>query len=43
MVEKVTKGRRGAGTQNHCTHGKDAIVEDIVDWRPFDYVTFTRP
>ena len=22
-------------------HGKDAIVEDILDWRPFDSVTFT--
>src|SRR4029079_6882083 len=20
-------------------HGKDAIVEEILDWRPFDYVT----
>ncbi len=20
-------------------HGKDAIVEDILDWRPFDYLT----
>ena len=27
---------RGAGTQNHCLHGKDAVIEDIVDWRPFD-------
>ena len=24
---------RGAGTQNHCLHGKDAVIEDIVDWR----------
>jgi hypothetical protein len=21
-------------------HGKDAIIEEILDWRPFDYVTF---
>lgn len=41
VVENVAKGRRGAGTQNHCMHGKEAIVEDILDWRPFDYVTFT--
>jgi uncharacterized protein YndB with AHSA1/START domain len=41
VVENTTKGRRGAGTQNHCLHGKDAVIEDIVDWRPFDYVTLT--
>jgi len=39
VVENAAKGRRGAGTQNHCLHGKDAIIEDIVDWRPFDYAT----
>jgi len=39
FVEVAVKGRRGAGTQNHCMHGKDAIIEDILDWRPFDYVT----
>jgi uncharacterized protein YndB with AHSA1/START domain len=37
--ENTARGRRGAGTQNHCLHGKDAIIEDVVDWRPFDYVT----
>ena len=41
VVENTAKGRRGAGTQNHCMHGKDAIIEDILDWRPFDYVTLT--
>ena len=41
VVENTAKGRRGAGTQNHCLHGKDAVIEDIVDWRPFDYVTLT--
>ena len=41
VVENATTGRRGAGTQNHCLHGKDAIIEDIVDWRPFDYATLT--
>lgn len=41
FVEATVKGRRGAGTQNHCMHGKDAIIEDILDWRPFDYVTLT--
>ena len=37
FVEAGVKGRSGAGTQNHCMHGKDAIIEDILDWRPFDY------
>jgi uncharacterized protein YndB with AHSA1/START domain len=41
VVESTAQGRRGAGTQNHCRHGKDAVIEDIVDWRPFDYVTLT--
>jgi hypothetical protein len=41
VVENAAKGRRGAGTQNHCLHGKDAVIEDILDWRPFDYVTLT--
>ena len=41
VVENNAQGRRGAGTQNHCLHGKDAVIEDIVDWRPFDYVILT--
>ena len=32
-------GRRGLGTINHCVHGRGAIVESILDWRPFDYYT----
>jgi uncharacterized protein YndB with AHSA1/START domain len=41
-VEMVdgTPGRRGTGTVNHCIHGKDAMVEEVLDWRPFDYVTY---
>jgi len=35
----ATGGRRGPGSANHCMHGKDAVVEEILDWRPFDYVT----
>jgi uncharacterized protein YndB with AHSA1/START domain len=30
-------GMRGVGTTNHCVHGRDASLEEIVDWRPFDY------
>jgi uncharacterized protein YndB with AHSA1/START domain len=35
------KGRRGVGTINHCMHGAAAIIEEILDWRPFDYLTLT--
>ena len=34
-----TSPRRGAGTTNHCIHGADVLVEQILDWRPTDYVT----
>jgi uncharacterized protein YndB with AHSA1/START domain len=33
-------GRRGIGTVNHCMHGKDAIIEEVLDWQPIDYVTY---
>jgi len=32
-------GRRGVGMKNHCMHGTDALIEEILDWRPFDYLT----
>jgi uncharacterized protein YndB with AHSA1/START domain len=38
MVEG-TAGRRGAGTVNHCIHGKDTLIEEVLDWQPVDYVT----
>ena len=37
--EATPDGRRGTGTRNHCVHGKNAILEEILDWRPFDYYT----
>jgi uncharacterized protein YndB with AHSA1/START domain len=40
IEEATANGRRGVGTVNHCIHGKDAIVEEIVDWRPPEYYTF---
>jgi uncharacterized protein YndB with AHSA1/START domain len=40
IEEATANGRRGVGTINHCIHGKDAIVEEIVDWRPPEYYTF---
>ena len=39
VEEAATGGRRGVGTTNHCVHGKDAIVEEILDWRPSEYFT----
>jgi uncharacterized protein YndB with AHSA1/START domain len=32
-------GRRGPGSENHCMHGEHAVIEEILDWRPYDYVT----
>ena len=37
--ETTTGGRRGVGTTNHCVHGRSAVVQRIVDWRPFRYYT----
>ena len=39
VEEELRGGRRGVGTTNHCIHGKDAIVEEILDWHPFEYWT----
>ena len=39
IIEDLGGGRRGAGTVNHCVHGKDAVVEEILDWRPAEYLT----
>lgn len=34
VEESSPSGRRGTGTVNHCMHGKDAVVEEILDWQP---------
>ena len=39
VVKGETGGRRGPGSANHCMHGRDAVIEEILDWRPYDYVT----
>jgi len=37
-VECVAPGnRRGVGAVNHCAHGKNASIEELLDWRPYDY------
>jgi Protein of unknown function (DUF2652) len=39
----LKRGRTIAGARNHCIHGKDvAMVETILDWRPFDYFTVDK-
>ena len=39
VIEQTAGGRRGVGTTNHCIHGKEASVEEILDWRPPDHYT----
>jgi uncharacterized protein YndB with AHSA1/START domain len=38
---KVTAAgnRRGVGATTHCMHGKEASIEEVLDWRPYDYYT----
>ncbi len=39
----MPKGRTTAGAVSHCMHGKTlAMVETVLDWRPFDYFTVTQ-
>ena len=33
-------GRVAPGAVQHCAHGKGSTVHEIVDWRPFDYVSW---
>jgi hypothetical protein len=35
----ATGNRRGVGATNHCRHGTSTSVEEILDWRPYDYFT----
>ncbi len=37
--QDLTNGRRGIGTVNHCVHGEGATLEELLDWRPFEYFT----
>jgi hypothetical protein len=39
VIQYAEGNRRAVGTTNHCMHGKDAIVEEVLDWRPYDYFT----
>ena len=39
LSEDVAGGRRGVGTTNHCVHGRDAIVEEVLAWHPPEVLT----
>jgi hypothetical protein len=36
----LASGRIAPGAIQHCAHGTGRTVHEIVDWRPFDYVTW---
>jgi hypothetical protein len=33
---------RGVGSVTHCVHGKTTIAQEIVDWKPYDYYTYSE-
>lgn len=39
-MTRLAGGRVAPGSTQHCAHGKDSTLHEIVDWRPFDYVTW---
>jgi uncharacterized protein DUF2652 len=39
----LNDGRVGPGSVQHCDHGRGTTLHRIVDWRPFDYVTYQVP
>ena len=39
VVEDLANGRRGIGTVNHCAHGKNVTIEEVIDWVPPEYET----
>ena len=39
VIVDAPGNRRGVGATNHCMHGKNEIIEEVLDWRPFDYFT----
>lgn len=41
-VEEVGDGRRGVGSLAHCAHGDFNLVERVLDFRPFDYITVSH-
>lgn len=39
VTEDLASGRRGIGTVNHCAHGKNVSIEEVLDWVPPEYET----
>ena len=39
VTEDLASGRRGIGTVNHCAHGKNVSIEEVIDWVPPEYET----
>lgn len=31
----------GVGTHNHCVHGRSAFDQQVLDWKPFEYLTYS--
>jgi hypothetical protein len=38
MEESLAGGRRGVGTTAQCVTGRLAVLEEIVDWQPYEHV-----
>jgi hypothetical protein len=39
LLAESTGNRRAVGATIHCMHGTEAVIEQILDWRPYDYWT----
>ncbi|MEK6222916.1 MAG: DUF2652 domain-containing protein [Chloroflexota bacterium] len=39
-VSGSQNGRVDIGTTYHCAHGDNVTLETILDWKPFEYVTY---
>lgn len=37
--QRNPRGVAGVGTTNHCVHGDFTVDEEILDWKPFRYLT----
>lgn len=35
-------GARGVGSTTHCVHGKTTIAQEILDWKPYRYYTYSE-
>ena len=39
-ITGINKGRVDIGSTYHCVHGDEVILETILDWKPFDFITY---